>query len=87
MQLHPAPGLSRYICSSMANATESSGGKYTKLFHMDSKVQAAIYAKSLLAVLRSEATLKSGHKRLSKWSLTSSISIEHYYSVSVPKYY
>lgn len=41
------PGLSRYIFSSMAHATKSSGGKYNTLFHMDSKAEAASYAQSL----------------------------------------
>lgn len=31
----------------MADATKSSRGKYTKLYHMDSKAQAVTYAQSL----------------------------------------
>ncbi|KAK4071234.1 uncharacterized protein Triagg1_6265 [Trichoderma aggressivum f. europaeum] len=42
-----ASTLDRYIFSSMANATESSGGKFSKLYHMDSKAQAVTYAQSL----------------------------------------
>jgi hypothetical protein len=34
----------------MANATKSSGGKYTKLYHMDSKAHAVTYAQSLPAL-------------------------------------
>lgn len=41
------PNLFRYIFSSMANATTSSNGKYAKLYHMDSKAEAAVYAQSL----------------------------------------
>lgn len=41
------PNLSRYVFSSMAHATKSSGGKYSKLYHMDSKAEAALYAQSL----------------------------------------
>ncbi|KAH6984348.1 NmrA-like family protein [Ilyonectria sp. MPI-CAGE-AT-0026] len=41
------PNLSRYVFSSMAHATKSSGGKYKTLFHMDSKAEAAWYAQSL----------------------------------------
>lgn len=41
------PGLSRYIFSSMADATKWSKGKFNKLYHMDSKAQAVDYAKSL----------------------------------------
>ena len=44
------PGLHRYVFSSMANATTSSGGKYTKLYHMDSKAKAVDYALSLHAL-------------------------------------
>ncbi|KND94441.1 NmrA-like family domain-containing protein 1 [Tolypocladium ophioglossoides CBS 100239] len=44
------PKLSRYIFSSMADATRSSGGKYTRLYHMDSKARAAAYAQSLPAL-------------------------------------
>jgi hypothetical protein len=45
-----ADTLERYIFSSMADATKSSGGKYTKLYHMDSKAHAAVYAQSLPAL-------------------------------------
>ncbi|KAJ5910489.1 NmrA-like family protein [Penicillium tannophilum] len=41
------PDLFRYIFSSMANATTSSSGKYDKLYHMNSKAEAAVYAQSL----------------------------------------
>ncbi|KAJ5584399.1 CAZyme family GH35 [Penicillium hispanicum] len=41
------PGLSRYIFSSMAHAKASSKGKFDKLYHMDGKADAAIYAQSL----------------------------------------
>ena len=41
------PGLQRYIFSSMANATESSKGKYTRLYHMDSKAKTVAYAQQL----------------------------------------
>lgn len=41
------PSLSRYIFSSMANATKWSKGKFRQLYHMDSKALAADYAKSL----------------------------------------
>lgn len=34
----------------MAHATKSSGGKYTKLYHMDSKAEAATYAQGLPAL-------------------------------------
>ncbi|KPM35713.1 hypothetical protein AK830_g10860 [Neonectria ditissima] len=44
------PNLARYIFSSMTNATISSGGKYTKLYHMDSKAEAAVYAQNLPAL-------------------------------------
>ena len=40
--------LHRYIFSSMADATKSSKGKYTRLYHMDSKAKAAAYAQSIL---------------------------------------
>ncbi|KAL7930894.1 hypothetical protein V8C35DRAFT_329894 [Trichoderma chlorosporum] len=42
-----ASTLELYVFSSMANATKSSGGKYTKLYHMDSKAEAVTYAQSL----------------------------------------
>ncbi|GFP55869.1 NmrA-like family domain-containing protein 1 [Trichoderma asperellum] len=45
-----AATLDRYIFSSMAHATKSSGGKYTKLYHMDSKAEAATYAQGLPAL-------------------------------------
>ncbi|KAJ4855722.1 nmrA-like family domain-containing protein [Trichoderma breve] len=45
-----ASTLERYVFSSMADATKSSGGKYTKLYHMDSKARAATYAQSLPAL-------------------------------------
>jgi hypothetical protein len=41
------PGLHRYIFSSMASAAESSGGKYSQVFHMDSKARAVKYAQGL----------------------------------------
>ncbi|CAM1503494.1 Fc.00g010850.m01.CDS01 [Cosmosporella sp. VM-42] len=41
------PALSRLIFSSMADATKSSGGKYSQLYHMDSKANAVAYALSL----------------------------------------
>ncbi|KAJ8103357.1 hypothetical protein POJ06DRAFT_67721 [Lipomyces tetrasporus] len=44
------PNLFRYIFSSMANANTSSGGKYTKLYHMDSKAEAVVYAQNLSAL-------------------------------------
>ncbi|KAK9319732.1 hypothetical protein V1517DRAFT_348826 [Lipomyces orientalis] len=44
------PNLLRYIFSSMANATTSSNGKYAKLYRMDSKVEAAVYAQSFPAL-------------------------------------
>lgn len=34
----------------MAHATKSSGGKYTKLYHMDSKAEAVTYAQGLPAL-------------------------------------
>jgi hypothetical protein len=45
-----AKTLESYVFSSMADATKSSGGKYTKLYHMDSKAHAATYAQSLPAL-------------------------------------
>ncbi|EHK16405.1 uncharacterized protein TRIVIDRAFT_16897, partial [Trichoderma virens Gv29-8] len=42
-----ASTLDRYIFSSMADATKSSGGKFKTLYHMDSKAQAVTYAQSL----------------------------------------
>lgn len=45
-----ASTLERYVFSSMADANKSSGGKYTKLYHMDSKAHAADYAQSLPAL-------------------------------------
>jgi len=44
------PGLSRFILSSMADATKWSKGKYTTLYHMDSKARAVEYARSLPAL-------------------------------------
>lgn len=44
------PNLKRYIFSSMADATKSSGGKYNRLFHMDSKAKAVEYTQSLSAL-------------------------------------
>lgn len=44
------PGLSRYIFSSMAHAKNSSNSKFTELYHMDSKADAAIYAQSIPAL-------------------------------------
>lgn len=41
------PTLERYVFSSMANATEWSHGKFSKLYHMDSKALAVDYALSL----------------------------------------
>ncbi|KAL7954949.1 hypothetical protein V8C34DRAFT_316847 [Trichoderma compactum] len=38
--------LERYVFSSMADAIQSSGGKYTKLYHMDLKAYAATYAQT-----------------------------------------
>ena len=40
------PTLERYIFSSMASATKWSKGKFTKLYHMDSKALAVDYTKS-----------------------------------------
>lgn len=39
--------LKRYIFSSMANATRTSSGKYSQLYHMDSKAKAVEYAQTL----------------------------------------
>ncbi|WDK10918.1 NmrA-like family protein [Colletotrichum graminicola] len=44
------PGLHRYVFSSMANAAKESRGKYSKLYHMDSKAEAAEYAQTLPAL-------------------------------------
>ncbi|KAK2018635.1 NmrA-like family protein [Colletotrichum eremochloae] len=44
------PGLHRYVFSSMANATKESGGKFSKLYHMNSKAEAAEYAQTLPAL-------------------------------------
>lgn len=44
------PGLSRYIFSSMAHAGTSSNGKFSQIYHMDSKADAARYAQSLPAL-------------------------------------
>ncbi|OQD84339.1 hypothetical protein PENANT_c013G08355 [Penicillium antarcticum] len=44
-------GLCRYILSSMAHAGTSSNGKFAKLYHMDSKADAALYAQSLPALV------------------------------------
>lgn len=41
------PTLARYIFSSMANATQTSGGKFKRLYHMDSKAKAVEYAQGL----------------------------------------
>jgi hypothetical protein len=41
------PTLERYIFSSMASATKWSKGKFTTLYHMDSKALAVDYTKSL----------------------------------------
>jgi hypothetical protein len=41
------PGLQRFIFSSMASATKWSNGKFTKLYHMDSKAYAVDYTKGL----------------------------------------
>lgn len=45
------PNLKRYIFSSMADATKSSGGKYTTLYHMDSKAKVVAYTESLPALV------------------------------------
>lgn len=42
--------LSRYIFSSMAHAKNSSNCKFSELYHMDSKADAAIYAQSIPAL-------------------------------------
>ncbi|EOO02418.1 putative -like family protein [Phaeoacremonium minimum UCRPA7] len=44
------PNLSRFVLSSMADANKWSKGKFNELYHMDSKAQAADYAKSLPAL-------------------------------------
>ena len=44
------PTLERYIFSSMASATKWSKGKFTMLYHMDSKALAVNYTKSLLGL-------------------------------------
>lgn len=41
------PGLSRFIFSSMADASKWSKGKFTRLYHMDSKAQAVYYMQKL----------------------------------------
>jgi hypothetical protein len=41
------PGLSRFIFSSMADATKWSKGKFRELYHMDSKAQAVYYMQGL----------------------------------------
>ena len=40
------PGLSRFIFSSMADATKWSKGKFQHLYHMDSKAQGVYYMQS-----------------------------------------
>lgn len=40
-------GLSRFIFSSMADATKWSKGKFSTLYHMDSKAQGVYYMQSL----------------------------------------
>ena len=44
------PTLEKYIFSSMASATKWSKGKFTTLYHMDSKALAVDYTKSLLGL-------------------------------------
>lgn len=44
------PGLSRFVLSSMADAAKWSKGKFTTLYHMDSKARAVEYAQSLPAL-------------------------------------
>ncbi|KAJ4185569.1 hypothetical protein NW767_012881 [Fusarium falciforme] len=39
------PTLERFVLSSLSNATKWSGGKYTHVYHFDSKAKAAEYAK------------------------------------------
>ncbi|KAI2694777.1 hypothetical protein CBS147372_9616 [Penicillium roqueforti] len=46
------PGLAQYIFSSMAHAKTSSNGKFAKLYHMDSKAEAVLYAQSLPGLVR-----------------------------------
>lgn len=41
------PTLERYVFSSMANASKWSNGKFSRLYHMDSKALAVDYALSL----------------------------------------
>jgi len=41
------PGLSRFIFSSMADATKYSKGKFQQLYHMNSKAHAVYYMQSL----------------------------------------
>ncbi|KAJ9156213.1 NmrA-like family domain-containing protein 1 [Pleurostoma richardsiae] len=41
------PGLSRFVLSSMADAARWSKGKFSELYHMDSKAKAADYAQGL----------------------------------------
>jgi hypothetical protein len=42
--------LHRYVFSSMANATKESNGKFSKLYHMNSKAEAAEYTQTLPAL-------------------------------------
>lgn len=44
------PNLFRYIFSSMAHAKNSSNGKFAELYHMDSKADASVYARSISAL-------------------------------------
>lgn len=41
------PGLQKFVFSSMADATKWSKGKFSKLYHMDSKAQAVYFMQSL----------------------------------------
>ncbi|KAK0383176.1 hypothetical protein NLU13_9089 [Sarocladium strictum] len=40
-------GLHRYVFSSMADATKESKGKFSTLYHMDSKAEAVGYTRTL----------------------------------------